>query len=226
MSVKPERRVAHLSGTPGFTLPEVTRLLAAEWRLEEKHIEDALFGDLFAGVFDPPREPPVNQNGSAVEMSADFAYCWEVACEHVDLHGNKQVTLVMPITSKSSFSYYRAGHRFGIFDDTVYDRTIIPEGAIVRFCTRWERPAPGFLKEGGATSGPSEEEIYEALKTVGSEKKYNHKPLAAEVSRRLGKRVTSTMRPFKRAVARAQTERHIAIADSGRPEKPRSNLSA
>jgi hypothetical protein len=151
MKVKSGRRVAQLSGTLGFTVSEIIRLLAAEWRIEAWRIEDALFRDLAAGVFDPPGESPVIQNGTVVEPSTDFSCCWEIVHEYVDLLGNKQIDLLISINS-TSFTLYRQGYRFGVFDDTVFDRTKIPEGAIARFCARWKRPLPAFLRVCPGTS--------------------------------------------------------------------------
>jgi hypothetical protein len=167
MEHKSERRVALLSGTPGFTLPTVIRLLAAEWEIEAGRIEEALWRDFHAGEFDPPPEALANYNAAAVEPSTDFACCWETFTEYVDLL-NETHTNTTPATPGGSLSLHHSGYHFGSPDeDTIYDRTIIPEGAIVRFCTKWGRPAPAFLKECDIAPNPSEEESPATLTAIG-----------------------------------------------------------
>ena len=162
--------MALLSGTPGFTLPTVIRLLAAEWEIEAGRIEEALLRDFHAGEFDPPPEALANYNAAAVEPSTDFACCWETVTEYVDLLGNKHTTPTLQ-TSQSILGYSpRSNSRFSYqVGDTTFDRTIIPEGAIVLFCERWKRPEPAFLKDGDFATYPGEEDVEVPLNATGTE---------------------------------------------------------
>ena len=174
MEDKPQRCVAQLSGTPGFTLRTVIRLLAAEWGVEAERIEEALWRDFEAGVFDPTDEALANCNVATFQPSADFACCWETVTEYTDL-SDKKHTNANIVTSRSQLGSFRKNIHFfyGWDADTVYDRTVIPEGAIFLFCERWKRPEPAFLKDGDFATYPAEQDRYTPVNATGSSTKHN-----------------------------------------------------
>ena len=158
--------MARLSGTPGFSLSTVVQLLAAEWGKEPERIEEALWRDFEAGVFDPSEEALANYNPETVEPSAAFACCWEVSYEDVDLLGNTTVLKTTLQTSKSNSKstllilqdcpyYFTSQSQF--FEELYNDiaNIIIPEKAIIQFSMKWGLPLPKFLS--------SEQELCAAL---------------------------------------------------------------
>jgi hypothetical protein len=223
------------AGMNGFTLGEAAHFLASEWKVERGLILAALWQDFSSGVFDPSEsldaadmtvEIKSSELETRPELREAISNCWLLIAPDLDRIPEKSERITV-LTSRGAWVLWAHGWRFGHrAESDLLGNIVITSGAIGRFCKKRGRAAPSFLSaRRSIVREVAKQDVYAVLKEIASDTQRTKHWLAEEVGRRLGKRVTPSMRGFIEAVNDATSERLIRTRPQGRPRgTPKTGL--